>query len=119
MLTKIVFTLLVMVVVALVFRNKHSGRTAPEQTVSIEPGAFSTRAVAYGILGILVTISITVFIFSYHSDNRIVTIRVIAEDGISTIYQARQKFIKGRQFVTLDGTRVTLGQSDRIEKEDQ
>ena len=60
-------------------------------------------------------ISITVFIVSYQSDNKIINIRVIAEDGMSTLYQAKQKSIKGRHFVTLDGRQVTLGGSDRIE----
>ena len=60
-------------------------------------------------------ISVTVFIVSYQSDNKIINILVIAEDGMSTLYQAKQKSIKGRRFVTLDGRQVTLGESDRIE----
>ena len=62
-------------------------------------------------------LSISIFVFKYQSDNRIINIRVIAEDGTSTVYQARQKEIKGRQFLTLDNKQVTLGESDRIEME--
>ena len=78
-------------------------------------GSLSVKTVAYLIVGILVIISATIFVFKYQSDNRIVNIRVIAEDGTSTVYQARQKEIKGRQFLTLDNKQVTLGESDRIE----
>jgi Na+/H+ antiporter NhaC len=116
MLTKIIFTLIVIVIVALVFRNKQASRPA-EKVQPTDVGSLSTRTVAYCILALLITISITVFIFSYRADNQIITIRVISEDGNSTIYQAKQKFIKGRQFQTLDGTQVSLGESDRIEKD--
>lgn len=75
----------------------------------------STRIVAYVILGVLIAISISVFVINYQSDNQIITIKVIAEDGMSTVYQAKQKSIKGRHFVTLDGRQVALGNSDRME----
>ena len=115
MLTKIIFTLVVIIVVALVFKTK----TAPKARVveAQEEGSLSVKTVAYLIVGILIVISATIFVFKYQSDNRIVNIRVIAEDGTSTVYQARQKEIKGRQFLTLDNKQVTLGESDRIEME--
>ena len=115
MLTKILVTLVVIIVVALVFRTK----TAPRRARVVEPaeqaGSLSVRTVAYIIIAVLVIISSTIFFFKYQSDNRIVNITVISEDGTSTVYQARQKFIKGRQFQTLDNRQVTLGESDRIE----
>lgn len=119
MLTKILFTLAVIIVVVLVFRNKrgaqaaHSPNQSPEQASA--SGSLSTRIVAYVILGVLVAISISVFVINYQSDNQIITIKVIAEDGMSTVYQAKQKSIKGRHFVTLDGRQVALGNSDRME----
>jgi hypothetical protein len=119
MLTKVFFTLAVIIVVALVFRTKQAAQTAPAPKQSSDQGSLSTRIVAYFILGALVVISITVFVVDYRSDNQIIDIRVIAEDGIGTMYQARQKSIKGRRFVTLDGKQVTLGESDRIEIQKQ
>ncbi|WP_424947348.1 hypothetical protein [Candidatus Spongiihabitans sp.] len=135
MITKVLFTLTVIIVVVLVFRHRHDqrrGNKAPQSTRNTpkktseqphrqaqrktsQPGSLSTRTVAYCILAVLMAISITVFILSYQSDNKIIDIRVIAEDGMSTLYQAKQKSIKGRHFVTLDGRQVTLGASDRIE----
>ena len=116
MLTKLLFTLAVIVVVVLVFRNKRTAHPPRQLEQSpVQSGALSTRAVAYIILVVLVGISVSVFVINYRFDNQIITIRVIAEDGLSTVYQAKQKSIKGRHFVTLDGRQVALGDGDRIE----
>lgn len=114
MLTKIFFTLVVIIIVALVFRTKN----APKVVKAAEQeGSLSVRTVAYFIIAALIIISSTVFYFKYRSDNTIVNIKVISEDGTSTVYQAYQKSIKGRQFQTLDQRQVTLGESDRVEME--
>ncbi len=122
MLIKILFTLAVILVVILIFRNRrdtkipHPARNTPAQTPDQDSaGLLSTRAVAYLILAVLVAISVSVFVINYQSDNQIITIRVIAEDGMNTVYQAKQKSIKGRHFITLDGKQVVLGDGDRIE----
>ena len=117
MLTKILFTLVVIIVVALVFKTKTAPKARVVEAQAEREGSLSVKAVAYLIVGILIIISATIFVFKYQSDNRIVNIRVIAEDGTSTVYQARQKEIRGRQFLTLDNKQVTLGESDRIEME--
>ena len=117
MLTKIFFTLLVMIVVGLVFRTKTASRSKQPESKPSEEGSLSVRTVTYGLIGVLILISALIFVFKYQSDNRIVNIRVISEDGTGTTYQARQKEIKGRQFLTLEGIKVTLGESDRVEME--
>ena len=118
MLTKILFTLVVIIVVALVYKTKTAKRPRVVQPVSQE-GSLPVRFVAYAIIGVLILVSATIFFFKYQADNRIVNITVISEDGNSTVYQARQKDIRGRQFTTLDQRSVTLGESDRIEMDEQ
>ncbi len=117
MLTKIVFTLVVIIGVALFYRNKQSGTQPTRTKPKPDPpqGPPSTRALAYIMLGILVAISCAVFAYHWHRDNRIVNIRVTAEGSEVVHYQARHKDIKGRKFISLDGIQVTLGQGDRIE----
>jgi hypothetical protein len=115
MLTKILVTLVVIIVVALVFRTKTAPKRARVVEVVEQQGSLSVKAVAYSIIAVLIVISATIFFFKYQSDNRIVNITVISGDGTSTVYQARQKSIKGRQFETLDNRLVTLGESDRVE----
>lgn len=121
MLIKILFTMVVIVAVIIFYRNKQSGtrnarvdaevalETALETAHSISP-----RMLAYGLLGVLVGISLLLFALNYHAGNRVVAIRVIS-DGAITDYEARYKSIRGRNFVTTDGTRITLGESERIE----
>ena len=119
MLTKILITLAVIIIVALVFRTKATPAASPTVKPPDEPGALSVRGVTYALLGILLLIAAGVFIIKFQADNKIITIRVISDDGVSTIYQARQKTIKGRRFTTLDNKQVTLGESDRIEMDGQ
>lgn len=119
MLTKILFTIAVIIVVALVFRTKAAARQ-PVKVVNVDEsaGSLSVRTVSYIIIAMLIVVSSVIFFFKYQSDNRIVNIRVISDDGTSTVYQALQKHVKGRQFTTLDNRAVTLGESDRVEMEE-
>ncbi len=118
MLIKILFTLLVIVGVLLFFRNKSEIKAKPDTTKTAKEGAtrsLSTRTISYLMLAVLIAISALIFVLNHHDENRIVNIRVIADSGTLTDYQARHKTIKGRQFKTLDGKLITLGESDRIE----
>ncbi len=69
MLTKLLLTLSVIIVVALVYRHKRNDEKplSHEQVLeqADEYGALSTRAVAYIILGVLLVISATVFVIKY------------------------------------------------------
>ena len=117
MLTKILFTLLVIIGVALFYRNKASTTKAVTNSPASNEsdGTLSTRSLAYILIGILVAVSIGIFTYNRHQQNRIVDIKVTAETGEVIHYQARHRDIKGRQFISLEGINVTLGQSDRIE----
>lgn len=114
MLSKILLTIVVIATVILVYRTKAASRQRQPSEAPAQ-GSLSVRAVAIAIIFVLIAVSSAVFFFKYQSDNRIITIRVISEDGASTVYQARQKAIKGRHFRTLDNRDITLGESDRIE----
>ncbi len=119
MLTKILFTIGVILVVILIFRTKTS-RAKSASTDSEETGSsLSVKVVTIIVIVLLMAISSAIFFFQYQADNRIVNIRVVSADGTSTDYQARQKSIKGRQFTTLDDRMITLGESDRIEMDGQ
>ena len=119
MLTKILITLAVIIIVALVFRTRATPAVSPTARAPDEPGALSVRGVAYVLLGILLLTAAGVFIIKFQANNKIITIHVISDDGVSATYQARQKNIKGRRFTTLDNKRVTLGEGDRIEMNDR
>ena len=122
MLTKILFTALVIVAVYLFYR--HRGRTPvngrpPVKVKKIaEPAEKSSigRFAAYGFVAALLLVSVIIYYFHWQQAHKIVTIRVI--DGNSsnvTIYKAYQKSIKGSRFESLDGKTVVLGESERVE----
>ena len=115
MLTKILFTIVVIVGVALFFRTKNETAAATEVPPPTTETAPSTRAIAYALIGILVAISIGVFLYKWQQDNRIVNIRITTESGEVVNYQARHKDIDGRNFLSLQGVKVTLGAGDRVE----
>ena len=118
MLTKLLFTILTIVIVLMVYsaRFRQSAKLAYQaRTASSGPNK-TTRWVLYSFAGIIALTSCAFFVYKWQLDNAVVSIRVISgsvEDA--TTYKALQKNIKGRTFTTLDGRLVTLGESDRIE----
>lgn len=113
MLTKILFTALVIGIVYLVFHARP--RRAPQKHTEERHWA-TPQLFAYVFIGVLVTGTSVIYYLAWRDDNRIVNIKVInGTSGISETYQAFKKSIDGRRFETLDGRSVTLGTSDRIE----
>ncbi|MGR3915041.1 MAG: hypothetical protein OD918_11135 [Gammaproteobacteria bacterium] len=118
MLGKILFTLAVIVIVMVFFRWRARAVAAATAAAAAEmPGgerSLPVRALAYALLGALAGVCIVLFALDYRADNRIVHVRVIS-DGAAADYRARHKAIRGRNFTTIGGARVTLGAGERIE----
>ena len=116
MLTKIIFTLAVIVIVALIFRTK-TGPTRLRHTIDTDKdsGGVSARFVAYTVLSLVIATSALVFVLHWNEQHRIMNIQVTDSQGQSVTYQAYKKSIDGRRFTTLDNVAVTLGADDRIE----
>lgn len=115
MITKILFTIAVIIGVALFYRQKSATAQATKPPRRTEDDAPSVRSLAYVLIGILIIISIGVFAYNWQENNRVITIRVTADGGNVVTYQAKQSDIKGRRFKTLTGLEVTLAESDRVE----
>ena len=115
MLTKILFTLAVILVVALVFRVKNTpGKPAAAQTQN-RKGGVSAAMVAYTLLGLVIAISALVFVLHWQDQHQVIDIQVTNSQGNALKYQAYKKAIEGRRFTTIDGVSVDLADSDRIE----
>ena len=116
MLTKILFTGLIIFVVYAFYRFR--GRTPRKPVARTQPAKPSGigRFAAYGFVVVLLIVSGVIFIYQWQQAHRIVTIRVIdgSTDNV-TIYQAYQKSIKGNRFESLDGKFVVLGEAERVE----
>ncbi len=114
MLTKILFTLAVILVVALVFRTK-SQPAGASAAPAPDKGGISAPMVAYSLLGLVIAISALVFVLHWQEQHRIINIRVIDSQGTTLNYQAYKKAVDGRRFTTIGGLAVDLADSDRIE----
>ena len=121
MLLKVLFTLAVILAVAVIFRVKNQPQKPPPPDAATDrAGAgVSSRAVIYTLLGLIISISILIFVLHWSDQRRIMNIRVTNSQGETTNYQAYRKTIEGRRFTTLGGIDVTLGASDRVEMLDQ
>ena len=118
MLTKILFTLAVILVVALVFRVKNTpAKPVKPQTAQTKnnKGGVSAAMVAYTLLGLVIAISALVFVLHWQDQHQVIDIQVTNSQGDTLKYQAYKKAVEGRRFTTIDGISVDLADSDRIE----
>ncbi len=114
MLTKILFTAVVIGLVVAVYRIRGTRGTPRAQGHDeYNPAGIW---MAYGFVALLVAASSVWYFLHWRAEHRIVTIRVF-QDGSSTptVYRAHRNAIQGRVFETLDGRRVRLGDGDRVE----
>lgn len=78
--------------------------------------AGTAKAVAYGLVVVMVAGSLLWLYLDYEAGREVVTVRIInANTGDATTYMARRADVKGRGFTTLDGRPVTLSDVDRME----
>ncbi len=118
MLTKILFTIAVIIVVLFVYQSRFKQTIQSNKRVKTpELSPFKpSKWLIYSIAGVLAVASGVVYFFKWQADNTVINIRVVStQEEQATTYKARQKDIKGRTFTTLDGRLVTLGGADRIE----
>ena len=121
MITKIFFTMLVIIVVGMIFKTQNQGRasekTRPKEAdkSTEETPSLAPKSVAYLLVGLLIIVSGVVYYFSWSDANQLVTLRVIGAGGTLSEYQAYRKDIKGREFTSIDGVHTQLADSDRLE----
>ena len=78
MLTKILFTLVVIIGVAIFYRNKgmQEQRSGAKPASEQSDDSIPTRTLAYIMIGLLVAISIGVFAYNWQQNKRIFNIKV-------------------------------------------
>jgi hypothetical protein len=127
MLTKILFTALVVAVVYALYRfrartgqtqGKRAGSPPKQGQLMRGPrgGSRIGRIAAYSLVGLIVLISAGFYYLHWQEQHRIVMIRVIdGRSGNATTYRAYKKSIDGSRFESLDGKTVILGEAERVE----
>ncbi len=121
MITKIFFTMLVIIVVGMIFKSQSQTKSSPRnqqktaEKSPAEPASLAPKTVAYMLVGLLIIVSGVVYYFSWSDSREVVTLRVISAGGTLSEYQAYRKDIKGREFNSIDGTYIRLADTDRLE----
>lgn len=127
MLTKILFTITVIVGVMLFFRMKGAGVNSSEQgrgrTVkSAEPSEAQKmfRQGAWLFLILMSLSALSMVVFELGDQYATMSVHVInTRTGERVTYQAEQKEIKPNHFTTLEGRKVYLADVERMEVEPQ
>lgn len=116
MLTKILFTGLIIVAVYVFYRHRGRVRVKPKEATQAKEPNSTGRFAVYGVVGVLLLVSGAVYFYQWQQAHRVITIRVIdSASNHVTVYQAYQKSIKGNRFESLDGKTVVLGEAERVE----
>lgn len=122
MIYKLLLTIGVIIVVALVFRNKggksgqNSGETLPVQTSFARPVRI---AAVITVVVMLATASLWVLL-SWRDATTVVTVKVVnSSSGVASEFQAHRGDVDDRSFRTLDGRTVVLADVERLEISDQ
>lgn len=118
MISKVFFTMLVIVIVGVLFSKQRGSRTSTKTNGAAQPdsrNSLSTHRMVYGLVAVLLIVSGVVYYFNRSDANRVITLNVLDASGTNTQYQAYQKDIKGRTFITIDDRQVQLAETDRLE----
>ncbi len=125
MLTKILFTVLIIATLLIYVRHQEKKRT-PESSIRSSakpsPQKSSHRSprlpliASYSALVLTLTIGGLFYYLDWKEDHRVMNIQVInTGTGQVVNYQAYQSKIRGRSFVTLDGRTITISNVERVE----
>lgn len=126
MITKILFTLTVIVGVILFFKTKRNMTGETQSTANRRPAVKAVetenqkmfRQGAYLFLGLMILSAVFMMAYNYFDSNSTVTVHVIdTQTGRQVTYQAKQQEIKSRRFTTVKGRVVFVADNERVEIE--
>ncbi|MCK4707572.1 MAG: hypothetical protein KAU21_03060 [Gammaproteobacteria bacterium] len=122
MITKILFTLTVIVGVILFFRTKRAQpqqqKRSPQVKKELSENEKMFRQGAYLFMLFMVISALAVFFFEIGDNYATVKVHVVnTQTGHKQTYKATQKDIKSNSFKTLEGRTVYIADIERIEIE--
>ncbi len=120
MITKILFTLLVIVGTILFFKKQREGeiRRSAQQVPELSENQKLFRQGAYLFLGLMVLSAIVMLTFEIGERYETVKVHVInTQTGNRQTYQAQQQDIKSNRFTTIEGRVVYVADIERVEIE--
>lgn len=118
MLTKILFTLLVVVGGLVYARHRAAGRRGvgtPARPVHMAP-SWTRRLLPVAVMVAVMAVAGFMFWLQWQEEHRIFTVRVVdTRTGEVTRYAVYKDDVQGRSFRTVDGRVVTLADVERME----
>lgn len=120
MIGKILFTIAVILLVALIWRTRSPGHAQPRALPRVinPPAArrLPLRALAVAVV-VLMLLASGFLLYDHWRDNtEVIFIRVVdSTTGRATEYRAQRGDIEDREFVTTDGRRIVLAETERLE----
>jgi uncharacterized iron-regulated membrane protein len=119
MITKILFTLLIVVgvyVVTTYRRAANAPRPRPRAKAPRPVAQDKTIRLALWLFVFMTVLSGLIYAWwEWQAAHQILDIRVIGSGGEVATYRAYKADVRGRRFATLDGRQVTIADSERIE----
>ena len=117
MLLKLFFGLIIAAGVLLMVRSRLRPQPSRDASAQAQAGFQPTpRQIAYGLVVILAVTSVGVSLLHWQGSREVVTVRVVnSRSGEVATYRANRSDIGPRSFRTLDGTRITIADVDRVE----
>lgn len=118
MITKILFTMAI--IAGMVYFTSRQSRKLPARTtVGYHPLVRKwapLRLLAYGVIVLMVTATALWLVMEWRAAHEVLSVRVInGTSGAATEYEAYRSDIESRSFRTLDGRRVVLADTERLE----
>ena len=116
MLTKIVVTLLVMVISFFIFKRGNAAPTSTKQVTTQSLGQLMLRRYIFTAVMILfLLIGLTAFGWNWYDNNKVVQVSIINPiTDVAEVYQVRKKDILADQITTIDGIQIRLSSEERI-----
>jgi small-conductance mechanosensitive channel len=120
MIGKILFTLAVILLVALIWRTRSPRRPAPQAHPRlVNPPAkrlSPVRVLAVATVALMLFASAYLLYEHWRDSSDVIFIRVIdAGSGRTVEYRAQRGDIQEREFLTTDGRRIVLAETERLE----
>ena len=120
MLGKILFTIGVIVLVVLIWRTRRPrDASAYREPRLVNPPVrrqWPIRGLALGVVALMLATSVYLLFEHWRDNNAVIYIRVVdAGSGRTAEYRAARGDIQDRAFTTVDGRRVVLAETERLE----
>lgn len=120
MIGKVLFTIAVILLVALIWRTRKpqylDGRPPPRLVNPAPTRRWPIKSLALGVVSLMLLASTYLLYEHWRDRSEIIFIRVVdAGSGRAAEYRAQRGDIADREFITTDGRRVVLAETERLE----